>query len=140
MISNDFGDTGGMRRRKIGNICQQYHARAIVLKLALQQVIGHRIGLQGFRQLPIGIRLPDGAKQVELFHQTTDFLHIHNDGRIHVEQLHIDAAGALLVPSSFVSGKDQFKVLAVLFFLGLPKCFRLHPGIITASGHACHLA
>ncbi len=74
MISNDSGDTGGMRRRKIGNICQQYHARAIVLKLALQQVIGHRIGLQGFRQLPIGIRLPDGAKQVELFHQMTDFL------------------------------------------------------------------
>ena len=36
-----------------------------------------------------------------------------------MEQLHIDVAGALLVPSSFVSGKDQFKVLAVLFSLVL---------------------
>ena len=68
--------------RKIRNIRQQYNPGAILFELALQQIFRYIAGFQGFGQLFVWICFPDGANQMEFFHQPSDFLDIHDDRRI----------------------------------------------------------
>lgn len=63
------------------------------------------------------IWFPDRTHQTILFHQSSDFLKVHIDRRIHMKQLHIYATCTLIITSMIVRYQYELEISSVLFLL-----------------------
>lgn len=62
----------------ISNVCQQYLPGAMILKLAVYQVIRNMVRPQGFRHPSVRIGLPDRAEQPILVHESAYLFDVHD--------------------------------------------------------------
>ena len=76
----------------------------MLLKLPVQPVIGHGIGLQSPQHLFHRIRLPDRASQAIFPHQAADLLVIHSDS--HPNETHMDSPDAFVITTELIGCQD----------------------------------
>ena len=99
-------------------ICQQHFTETVLLKLTIEKIICCGIGFQSFCHSAVWIGFPNGTAQAIFTHEPLNFLDIHQNRRIHVQQAHMDAPNAFVIAPVVVCLKDSLKIQPVSLLPG----------------------